>query len=274
MVTGHDALFKQLLTTFFQEFMALFLPEAASLIDYSELRFLSQELITDVTGGDRHYVDILAEVKVKGEDGFVLVHVEPQAQREADFARRMFVYFSRLYAQHRKKVLPIAVLSYDSKLEEPARHEVAFPFFTVLQFTYWKIQLKQLSWRQFLNSDNPVAAALLSKLDYRPSERVQVKLEFLRLLTRMQLDPARMELVTVFFERYLDLTPEEEQAWQEKLPAELAPEEVNRVMEIVTSWQLKGRQEGRQEGLREGRKPCSSGCCKSAWELSPQNWKR
>ena len=99
----------------------------------------------------------------------------------------------------------------------------------MLQFAYWRIQLKQISWRQYLNSDNPLAAALLSQLDCQPSERLQVKLEFLRLLTRMELDPARMELNTVFFERYLKLSAEEERALQEKLPEELSAEEVKRV---------------------------------------------
>lgn len=73
----------------------------------------------------------------------------------------------------------------------------------MLQFAYWRIQLKQISWRQYLNSDNPLAAALLSQLDCQPSERLQVKLEFLRLLTQM-------ELISVFFERYLKLSAEEE----------------------------------------------------------------
>jgi len=253
MTTDHDALFKKLITSFFQEFMALFLPEAHTLIDYSDLKFLSQELITDITAGEKHYIDILAEVNIKGEDGYVLIHIEPQAYREAEFARRMFIYFSRLYEKHQKKVLPVAVFSHDSKISELARHEVAFPFLKVLQFEFCKIQLKHLPWRQYLNSGNPVAAALLSKMNYSPRERVQVKIEFLRLLTKMQLDPARMELITVFFESYLALDAEEEKILQEKLPEELQIEEVKRVMEIATSWQLKGRQEGLQEGLQEGR---------------------
>jgi flagellar biosynthesis/type III secretory pathway protein FliH len=61
-----------------------------------------------------------------------------------------------------------------------------------------------------------------------------------------------MVLLTAFFDSYLVLTPEEERDLQEKLPKELAPEEVKRVMEFATSWHLKGREEGRQEGLQKG----------------------
>ncbi|WP_338819195.1 hypothetical protein MTCOM_06160 [Moorella thermoacetica] len=251
MPVDHDRLFKELLTTFFREFMELFFPAAHTLIDYTDTKFLTQEVITDITAGDKHYVDILAEVKIKGEDGCVLVHIEPQAYRQADFARRMFIYFSRLYEKHQKRVLPIAVFAHDSKVEETNRHEVEFPFLKVLQFEFYKIQLKRLPWRQYLNSNNPVAAALLSKMDYSPRERVQVKIEFLRLLTRMQLDPARMELITAFFDSYLVLNAEEEKSLQEKLSEELQPEEVQRIMELTTSWHLKGWQQGRQEGRQE-----------------------
>jgi flagellar biosynthesis/type III secretory pathway protein FliH len=123
----------------------------------------------------------------------------------------------------------------------------------VLQFEFYKIQLKAIPWRQYLGSDNPLAAAILCKLDFGPQERVQVKLEFLRLMTRMRIDPARMVLLAAFFDSYLVLTPEEEQELQKKLSKELAPEEVKRAMEFATSWHIKGREEGLREGRQEGR---------------------
>ena len=250
MAIDHDRMFKELLTTFFQEFMELFFPEVHVLIDYRNLRFLTQEVFTDVTEGEKHYVDILAEVKIKGEDGCVLIHVEPQAYREENFAKRMFKYFSRLYEKYDKKVLPVAVFAHERKEEEPTTHEVAFIFLKVLHFEFFKVQLKKLSWRTYLSSNNPVAAALLGKMDYQPKERVQIKLEFLRMLTHLRVDPARMQLITGFFESYLVLNVEEEKVLQQKVNKELKPEEVQKVMEITTSWHEKGRQEGRQESYR------------------------
>ncbi|MCL5981516.1 MAG: hypothetical protein M1571_03155 [Firmicutes bacterium] len=58
MTADHDALFKNLIASFFREFMEPFLPQAHALIDYSALKFLSQELITDIPAGGKHYVDI------------------------------------------------------------------------------------------------------------------------------------------------------------------------------------------------------------------------
>ena len=37
-----------------------------------------------------------------------------------------------------------------------------------------------MDWRSYIHTNNPVAAALLSKMGYTEKERVQVKKEFLR----------------------------------------------------------------------------------------------
>ncbi|MEW6276775.1 MAG: Rpn family recombination-promoting nuclease/putative transposase, partial [Bacillota bacterium] len=115
----HDRLFKELLETFFAEFMQLFFPAASRAIDFTHLRFLQQEIFTDVTAGERHAVDILVETRLKEEPGLVLVHVEPQAYVQKDFNERMFIYFSRLYEKYRRKILPVAVFSYDQVRDEP-----------------------------------------------------------------------------------------------------------------------------------------------------------
>jgi hypothetical protein len=73
----------------------------------------------------------------------------------------------------------------------------------VLQFQYLQLHLIKKNWRTFIESDNPVVAVLLSKMEYTKKERVQVKLEFLRMIGRMDLDPAKMELIHGFFESYL-----------------------------------------------------------------------
>ncbi|KFZ42142.1 hypothetical protein CS060_13865 [Anoxybacillus flavithermus] len=36
--------------------------------------FLSEELFTDVTAGEKYRVDVLVETKLKGEDGLIIVH--------------------------------------------------------------------------------------------------------------------------------------------------------------------------------------------------------
>jgi predicted transposase/invertase (TIGR01784 family) len=246
----HDRLFKELLETFFTEFVALFFPDAYREIDLTHLTFLQQEVFTDVTAGDKHVVDLLAETKLRDENGLVLIHVENQAYFQQDFSERMFIYFTRLYQKFRRKILPIVIFSYDVGHDEPDCFQIGFPFLEVLKFHFYKLELKKRNWREYIESDNPVAAALLSKMGYQPAEKVQVKLEFMRMLTRLRLDPARMTLLTGFFETYLKLNSNEEKILENEVQ-KLDAQEVRKMMELTTSWQEKGRAEGRLDEKKE-----------------------
>ncbi len=248
--TDHDRLYKELFRTFLAEFVQLFFPEAYEAIDFTNVTFLEQELFTDVTGGEKRYVDILAEAELKGERTAIIVHVENQAQRQNRFHERMFIYFSRLFEKYRSRILPIAVFSYDTDRDEPDQFIMSFPFKSILQFSFYSVTLHHKPWRSYIRQDNPVAAALLSQMGYDASERVQVKKEFLRMLVRLQLDPARTQLVTGFFETYLTLNAEEETELREEIE-QLDEQEMQEIFRIETSWERKGRFEGKIEGKIE-----------------------
>ena len=53
----HDKLFKQLLTTFFVEFVELFMPEVNAYLARETIQFVDKEIFTDLTAGERHEVD-------------------------------------------------------------------------------------------------------------------------------------------------------------------------------------------------------------------------
>ena len=248
----HDRLFKELLTTFFWEFVEAFLPEVAGYLDRDSVTFLDKEVFTDVTAGERHEVDLVAQGRFKGHDSCFLVHVEQQAQSQADFGRRMFRYFARLYDQHGLPVYPVVVFSHDQQKLELDHHEVRFPDRRVLDFRYRVIQLRRLSWRRFVNRPNPVVCALMSKMRIAPADRPRVKLECLRLLTTLRLDPARVHLISGFIDTYLRLNAAEElrfKAHVAKVPDE---QQKHHVMEIVTSWMEAGLERGLEQGLQQG----------------------
>ncbi len=102
----HDRLFKELLSTFFIEFLELFLPHLASTIDPNSIRFLPQEYFADLTAGEDKLVDLLVEVQQAGEEVGFLVHIETQSYAEQYFPRRMFFYFARLYQKYLQRVYP------------------------------------------------------------------------------------------------------------------------------------------------------------------------
>jgi hypothetical protein len=52
-------LFKELLTTFFVEFLELFFPEVIVYLERNSLEPLDKEIFTDVTAGERYEADFV-----------------------------------------------------------------------------------------------------------------------------------------------------------------------------------------------------------------------
>lgn len=250
--TDHDRLFKQLIQTFFREFMEAFFPQIYESIHFSIVSFREQEVFTDIIIGEKCRIDILAEVEWNKESQIILVHIELQASYQKEFHERMFIYCSRLYEKHRKPILPIAVFSYTDKKEVPAMFTMNVPSLEVLKFQYLQLHLVTKNWRAFIKKDNPAAAALLSKMGYTKNERVQVKVEFLRMVSRLELNPAKTELIYGFFETYLKLNEREEEQVRDEIE-QLPEEEANRVFRLPNSYFEKGVEKGRKEGMEQGR---------------------
>ncbi len=240
----HDRLFKELLSTFFWEFIELFLPEVLKYVEQDYLTFLPEQVLTDVTSGEKRKIDLLAQVRFQETEAFFLIHVENQAYVQAEFNRRMLNYFGRLHQKYALPIYPIAIFSFDEPHRpEPDTYEVSFPDRKILEFNFVTIQLNRLSWRTFLQQPNPVAAALMAKMQIATADRPRVKLECLRMLATLQLDPARTQMISGFVDTYLRLNEEEARVFEQDLET-LGLIEEERVMEIVTSWMEKGIEQG------------------------------
>jgi predicted transposase/invertase (TIGR01784 family) len=246
----HDQLFKELLSTFFVEFLELFLPQVAAAIDPDSVVFLPQEYFADLTTGDTKIIDLLAQVRLAGQEVGFLIHVEAQASSKSDFARRMFFYFARLHQKYLQRIYPIVIFSFDEPYrEEPQQYAVEFDDLKVMEFNFKTIQLNRLNWRDYLSQPNPVAAALMAKMKIDPGDRPRVKVECLRLLATLRLDPARTRLISGFVDTYLQLNIQDEQVFQDEVGT-LDVTEREGIMQIVTSWMEQGIAEGRTEEAR------------------------
>lgn len=159
--------------------------------------------------GESRRLDIVAQVKLKETDSLIIIHIEPQSYVQKNFHERMYLYYNLLYQRYRLPIVPVAIFSYGEKWDIDT-FSLAIMNVGMLKFRYLTIHLKSLNWREFIRKDNPITAALLSKVDYTKKERIQVKLEFLRILTRLEVNEAEHRLLYGFFESYLTLTDEEE----------------------------------------------------------------
>ena len=131
---NHDKLFKELLTTFFVEFLELFVPGVARYLDKTSIVFLDKELFA---GEKRREADIVVRTRFKGKDSFFLIHTEAQAQHQSEFPGRLFRYFAVLHEKFELPVYPIALLSYKSPRKmQRSYYSVRFPDLDVLRFNY------------------------------------------------------------------------------------------------------------------------------------------
>ena len=215
---NHDQLFKELLTTFFVEFLELFFPSILEYLDTDTITFVDKELFTDVVGGEKKIMDIVALAKFQQQNYSFLVHVENQASSDTEFNRRLFRYFCSLFLKYDHPVYPIVVFSYDSPQRlDRSNFTIDFPNKQVLNFNYEIVQLNRFNWRDFLQQKNPVAAALMAKMKIEEDDRPQVKAECLRLMVTLKLDPAKMYLISGFVDTYLNLSQQEELIFQSRL---------------------------------------------------------
>ena len=250
MALDHDQIFKTLIENFFQEFMELFLPEQAMEIDFGRIEFLEQEIFTDVTGGRRKQLDLVVKAGLRdGGEEYVLVHTEFQSGRDFAFPSRMFEYYCQLHLRYRKPIVPVAVFTDDARWRKqiPETYELGLKSRTYVRFEYHLIKLKHLDYRQFLGSDNPLAFALMAKMNYSRAERVRLKADFLRLVLGAGIDAARESLLLGFLQTYMRLGRQEESNFEELVIGE---PEYRRLEKMITTYERRGMRKGRIEGRR------------------------
>jgi hypothetical protein len=256
----HDQLFKQLLNTFFLDFLDLFAPQFSQYVNRDSIEFLPQEYFTDLLEGDRRVLDLIVKVDLIGRMNApessrvsVIINLEHQSSSEADFNRRFFFYFSQIHREYLQPVFPIVIFSFDSpQRREKNQYEVTVPGFPVLNFNFLAIQLNQLNWRDFLGRENPVAAALMSKMKIAVADRPKVKVECLRAIANLRLDPVKTFLLSGFVDNYLRLTPPEEVQFRSEIDLLPLSIEKEQIMEITTSWMERGIEQGMERGKIEG----------------------
>jgi hypothetical protein len=191
----------------------------------------------------------VARVRLRGVASFVLVHVEHQARRDPRLGWRLLCYAVRLMEEYGLPVYPILLTSYDRPTApEPDRFVMEVRGLRVVDFRFRVVQLNRLNWRAFVRLKNPAATALMAKMRIKPEDRVRVKLQVLRLLATLRLDRKKMDLIAGFVDAYLALTTQEELALRREVAKLPESKRKASVMELMTSYERKGRQEGRQEG--------------------------
>ena len=251
---NHDQIFKTLIKEFFEDFMMLFLSDVGSEIDFKQVEFLDQEFFTDINHGRKKLLDLVAKVKLlNGNEEYILIHTEFESRKpdSKEFPQRMFKYFCQLFLRFGKPIIPIVIFTDDHKWRTmvPDRFSLEFKGKEYLKYCYHSIKLKHYNWRDFLNHHNPLAYALMSKMDYSRSERVRLKADFLRLILQAKINPARQSILVDFVENYVRLNSKEQQQFE----ATVKTEDFQEVIKMMTVYEARGREQGMQQGMQQGK---------------------
>ena len=232
---NHDHLLKELLSTFFVEFLELFFPEVVTYLEPNSISFLEQASLKDVNNRKRDENNLVVKAKFREQESFFLIYWDNHEQASEDFSQQVFHYFSYLYKQYGLPVYPIAIFADDEPDSlQPNSYQVKFHDQVVLEFNYALIQLNHLSWRNFWRQHNPVASALMARMNMAPEERPRVKFQCLHMLSQLPLAPAKKQLISEFIDTYLPLNAEEEQLLEAKIGS-IEPVERKALMEIINS---------------------------------------
>ncbi len=190
---------KETLDAYFEPFLALLFPEVHRRIDWSRgcesLDKEFQQVVREAEVG-RRYVDKLVKVwTAGGAECWVLVHVEVQTVRDAEFPRRMYVYNYRVFDRYNRPAASLAVLADDDPAWRPTDFRsslfgceagLRFPAVKLLDWAAHEATLEA--------SVNPFAPVVLAHLKARqthgdPAGRHAWKLRLVRGLYERDFSP-------------------------------------------------------------------------------------
>ncbi len=139
-----DGFWKEALDLALRDVVRLASPDAEAAIDWDAgVEAVDKEFqpaAPDESAGVR-FVDKLARVRLKtGEDGVLFVHVEVQSAPDAEFAARMFGYWTRIREKFARPIVSIAVLADEDPGWRPRAFELS-AFGTVLRFEFSTVKL-------------------------------------------------------------------------------------------------------------------------------------
>ncbi|WP_338438767.1 DUF4351 domain-containing protein [Synechococcus elongatus] len=252
--TDSDSPWKELIETFFPEFIRFFLPVADPEIDWERgYEFLDKELqqITADAEVGRRYADKLIKVWTKaGQETWVLVHVEVQGAKEMAFEERMFVYRYRIRDRFRRPIASVVILADENPNWRPQSFEESlWGSRDLSEFVNIKLLDYQNQIETLLSQENPFAIAVAAHLKALQTKqdrvlRKQWKLELLKLLYERGFE--REQIIGLF--RFIDWLLSLPKGLELEFRNELSAYEQERRMPYITSIERIGREEGRLEG--------------------------
>lgn len=250
--TWHDRIFKEFFHRFLPDFMRLFFPEEAARLNFDTLRFLDKELVINLPDQTLRITDVVAEVGIRtGGKRTILVHLEIEAYPKRGFPQRMFEYYALLRVLRQQSVFPIALLlrpgvgglQWQTYTEELFGREI-------LRFHYGQVGIRDISSEEYLNSADPVAAALSVLMAADEAQRPIQKLTALQNVIASGLTDGDKLFLIELISTYLPTAELVDSGGT--VMEQIADVELTFFERMRRDVRQEGHEEGREEGREEG----------------------
>ena len=164
----------------------------------------------------------------------------------------MFSYYIRIWDKYRKPVLSLAIVTRKQPPPSEGNHYELKAFGTELRYTYNVFYIRELDYHACLASQNCVEVALGILAQFRRIPRWKKKIEVIKNLMRLGLNPDEIHLLISFVDRLLPLKPEELAQFEKH-----TIEEEKEIKMILTSYEEKalerGLVQGKAQGIKQGK---------------------
>ena len=121
---------------------------------------------------------------------------------------------------------------------------------TKILYKYHLRKSKDYNYRDYLDHENSITAALMTRMDFGNDSKALVKAEALNKLSKYNLSPLQKEILVNFIEKLLFLNDEEKKEFKVLIKEK---ERFKEVDNVLTVWHEEGKLEGIKEGKLEGK---------------------
>lgn len=259
-----DSLWKVVMVEVFDDLLRFIFPNADQVYDMERgFQFLDKELAQLYPEPDKEKDSRFADELVKvyhrdGQEEWVLMHIEIQGDtsKRLEFSERMYEYFVRIRARHRKKhVSAVAIFTGLDGKKMPDRYVYEYQG-TRLTYKYPTMSVLDFSDEELENSDNPFAVVVLaaktSLLEGKipEEELLDRKVLIANKLLKKGISVKKIWAILTFLESYvLFEDPEMNRTFRERIKSQ----DKNDVMSIDEYVKQVGKEEGLAEGMKKGK---------------------
>ena len=249
---------KEALSEYFEAFLSFFFPEVHQLIDWTKTpESLEKELkrITASAKTKKRFADKLYKVwLLRGEEVWILIHIEIQSQYEENFPQRMYIYNYRAFDLYQKPVISLAILGDERVNWRPDSYNYTIAGCEVsLKFPTVKLLDYEENWSELEASSNPFAIIVMAHLKTKATtgklpQREQWKWKLIRGLYEKEFEREQIIKLFEIIDNMMTLSPE----LQSSLESKIKQFEEERTMPLMSNMELRGMERGKEIGKEIG----------------------